>query len=153
MGILFAHVRDEWNNIVVFERAAAWVGWVSEIKIWTDSGSQGRLYKLTFDLTQQNCKPPWDDMWYVRYINTQSFIHSYFRQPPSFKFIQTTLSLLLLLSRWALWALKNAQFVGLEFSYISFWQIFIQDVLIVFLSHGSLRSFVFLLSKSVTQGM
>ena len=30
----------------------AWVGWVSEIKKRTDSRSQGRLHKLTFDLTQ-----------------------------------------------------------------------------------------------------
>ena len=47
---------------------------------------------------------------------------------------------------------KNAQFAGLEFSYISFWQIFILDVLVAFLSRGSLRSFVLLLSKSVMQG-
>ena len=42
---------------------------------------------------------------------------------------------------------------GLELSYIRFWQIFIRDVLVVFLSLGSLRSFVLLLSKSVMQGM
>ena len=57
---------------------------------------------------------------------------------PSFKLLQTTLSLLLPLSHWGLQALKNALFVGLEFSYNSFWQIFIQDVLVVFLSWGSL---------------
>ena len=38
-----------------------WVGgWVSEIKIWTNSGCPWRLYmQLTPDLTpQKNCKPP-----------------------------------------------------------------------------------------------
>ena len=65
------------------------------------------------------------------------------------------MSLLPLLSRWGLQALKNAQFAGLEFSYNNFWQIFIRDVLAaaVFLSRGSLRSFVLLFSKSIMQGM
>ena len=63
------------------------------------------------------------------------------------------MSLLLLLSHWGLQALKNAQFVGLEFSYNHFWQIFIRDVLVVFLSRGSPRSFVLLFFKSVMQGM
>ena len=40
-------------------RIQVWVrGWVGEIKIWTDSGYQCRLYMLTSDLTpQKNCKP------------------------------------------------------------------------------------------------
>ena len=54
------------------------MSWVGEWdQIWTDSGSLRRLHKLTSDLTQQHCKPPWDMMWYVRYINTHSFIHSF----------------------------------------------------------------------------
>ena len=30
----------------------------------------------SISLNNKNCKPPWDDMWCVRYINTHSFIHS-----------------------------------------------------------------------------
>ena len=55
------------------------MGWMGEWdRIWTNSGSQRRLNKLTSDLTQNrivNREPPWDMMWYVRYINTLSFIH------------------------------------------------------------------------------
>ena len=31
----------------------------------------------SISLNNKNCKPPWDDMWCVRYINTHSFIHSF----------------------------------------------------------------------------
>ena len=55
------------------------MGWMGEWdRIWTNSGSQRRLNKLTSDLTQNrivNRELPWDMMWYVRYINTLSFIH------------------------------------------------------------------------------
>ena len=33
--------------------SSAWVGWGGRDQIWTDSGSQRRLYKLTTDLTTQ----------------------------------------------------------------------------------------------------
>ena len=50
------------------------MGWVGEWdQKWTDSGSQRRLHKLTFDLTQYNGKRPWDMTWYVRY-NKYTFI-------------------------------------------------------------------------------
>ena len=53
-------------------------GWVGEWdQIWTDSSSQRHIHKLTFNLNNKNCKPPWDDTWYVRYINTHSFIQSF----------------------------------------------------------------------------
>ena len=48
---------------------------------------------------------------------------------------------------------KKCAVCRLEFSYNRFWQIFIRDVLVVFLSRGSLRSFVLLFSESVMQGM
>ena len=49
---LSERVGDEIPGVVVYLSFHAWVGWVSEIKKWTDSGSQRRLHKLTFDLTQ-----------------------------------------------------------------------------------------------------
>ena len=51
------------------------MSWVGEWdQIWTDSGNQKRLHKLTSDLTLWNCKPPWYMIWYVQYINTHSYM-------------------------------------------------------------------------------
>ena len=55
----------------------ALVGWVGEIKYGLIAAARGALTSWRPISLKWNCKPPWDTMWYVRYINTHSFIHSF----------------------------------------------------------------------------
>ena len=56
----------------------AWVGWVSEIKYELIAAASGTFTSWrSISLNNKNCKPPWDNMWYVRYINTHSLVHTW----------------------------------------------------------------------------
>ena len=76
----FIHHRLIRNSSLFHCTFHAWVGWVGEIKYGLIAAARGALISWRLISLKKNCKPPWDTMWYVRYINTHSFIHSFSNQ-------------------------------------------------------------------------